>query len=69
MCIYILYIYLYIYTHKYRYCLFVYWNLFSDAFLAIKIKSYLYISYMHLFDYIRTLNITYITYLNTENEM
>ena len=41
-----------------------YWNSFAVAFSAIKIKSYLHVSYMQLFEYLRIHNITYIAYLN-----
>ena len=49
-------------------CLFVlllrYWSSFAAVILAVKIKRYLHVSYMQLFDYLHIHNITYITYLN-----
>ena len=43
-----------------------YWNSFPVAFLAIRIKDYLHVKYIQLFDYLRMDNITYITYLNIQ---
>ena len=54
-------------------CLFVcfcwiisYWNSFPVAFLAIKIKDYLHVSYTQLFEYFRMHNIIYIMYLKIQ---
>ena len=47
-------------------CLFVlllrYWSSFAVAFLAAKIKRYLHVSYMQMFDYLHIPGITHITY-------
>ena len=40
-----------------------YWNSFTVTFLPIKIKRYLHVPYMQLFDYLGVHNITYITRL------
>ena len=52
------------------FCFFAYllscWNPFAVVILAIKIKRYLHVSYMQLFDYLRIHNIIYITYLDIQ---
>ena len=64
--------------HYLYFCLFVrlfafvfayflsYWDSFAVTILAMKIKRYVHVSYMRLFDYLGIYNKTYITYLHIQ---
>ena len=60
--------YMYIFLFAFVFAeLLSYWNSFAVAFLAIKIRRYLHVSYIQLFDYLRIHNIHNILKY-TENE-